>query len=58
MSRQPDDDGIPNHKRPLPDKPTTALPGSEEKIREMTKRAQQGQWLFHPRDARHTDDGQ
>jgi hypothetical protein len=32
--------------------PTTALPGSEEKIRVMQERAAAGQTIFHPGDAR------
>lgn len=36
---------------PLPDEPTDALPGSEEKIRVLMERAAKGQALFHPDDA-------
>lgn len=35
---------------PLPDEPTRARPGSEEKIRVLTERAARRQSLFHPRD--------
>ncbi len=33
-----------------PEAPTDALPGSEEKIRIMTQRAERRQKLFHPLD--------
>ncbi len=36
---------------PLPDQPTDALPGSEEKIRVLIDRAAKRQALFHPADA-------
>ena len=38
--------------RPLPDAPTDAQPGSEEKIRILTERAAAGTQLFHPQDNR------
>ena len=31
-------------------KPTNAVPGSEEKIQVLCKRAEKGQQLFHPKD--------
>jgi hypothetical protein len=34
----------------LPDRPTGAPPGSEEKIRIMMERANRGEQLFHPDD--------
>ncbi len=34
----------------LPTATTTATPGSEEKIRVLTERAEMGLALFHPRD--------
>lgn len=34
-----------------PDEPTTALPGTEEKVRVMIQRAALRQGLFHPNDA-------
>jgi hypothetical protein len=37
---------------PLPATPTTALPGSAEKVRVLRERAKRGEQLFHPRDAR------
>ena len=37
---------------PLPAEPTTALPRSEEKIVVMEGRAERGEQLFHPLDAR------
>lgn len=36
---------------PLPARPTSALPGSAEKIRVLAERAQLGQQLWHPDDA-------
>ena len=36
--------------RPLPAMPTTARPGSEEKIKELQERANRGEQLFHPDD--------
>src|SRR5690242_7031685 len=36
---------------PLPDIPTNARPGSEEKIAVMESRAAKGQQIFHPEDA-------
>jgi hypothetical protein len=35
---------------PLPDQPTDAQPGSEEKILVLMERAQRGQSLWHPKD--------
>lgn len=35
----------------LPANPTTALPGTAEKLAAMAERAARGQVLFHPRDA-------
>jgi hypothetical protein len=37
--------------RPLPDHPTDARPGSEEKIAIMAERAAAGCSCFHPKDA-------
>jgi hypothetical protein len=37
---------------PLPKEPTTALPGSEEKIAVMMERAKRRENLHHPLDAR------
>lgn len=34
------------------DEPTDALPGSAEKLRVMAERAERGEALFHPSDAR------
>jgi hypothetical protein len=36
----------------LPDRPTTALPGTPEKVEAMARRAAQGRQLFHPLDPR------
>ena len=36
---------------PLAEAPTVATPGSEEKVREMGRRAAAGLSLFHPEDA-------
>lgn len=46
----------PRHKvaRPLP-KPTTAEPGTPEKIAAMRRRLRMGQHLFHPDDAPMSD---
>lgn len=41
--------GRPGRKPAL--EPTDALPGSEEKIRVLMKRAERGQELWHPHDA-------
>ena len=41
---------------PLPT-PTAALPGTVEKFMVLCARAAAGQQLFHPLDARNTDDG-
>ncbi len=35
----------------LPESPTTALPGSEEKIQVMASRFAAEEYLFHPDDA-------
>jgi hypothetical protein len=40
-------------KAPLPPRPTSAAPGSLEKIKVLTARASLGQSLFHPDDATH-----
>ncbi len=40
----------------LPAKPTQALPGSEEKILVLEERAARGEALFHPLDARRSDE--
>lgn len=37
-------------KRPLPEKPTKFLPGTEGKIRVMSERAERGEELWHPKD--------
>jgi len=34
------------------DEPTSARPGTPEKLRVMAERAERGEALFHPRDAR------
>lgn len=36
----------------LPKEPTAARPGTEEKIAVMTRRAERGESLFHPDDAK------
>lgn len=36
--------------RPLPEEPTTAAPGSEEKLRVLEQRAAKRQQLHHPDD--------
>ena len=36
---------------PLPAKPTTAKPGSPEKVKVMRERRKRGEQLWHPRDA-------
>jgi len=36
---------------PWPKEPTTARPGSEEKIQILEERAARGEWLFHPEDS-------
>lgn len=41
--------------RPLPDAPTTALPGTLAKIEVMEARYKKKQQLHHPRDARFSD---
>ena len=38
--------------RPLPAEPTSAWPGSEEKLRILVERANQKEQLFHPGDRR------
>ena len=38
--------------RPMPE-PTTASPGSEEKLAELARRARLGLQLFHPDDPRY-----
>lgn len=38
-----------NHGRPLPT-PTTAWPGTDEKVAVLAARAEAGQQLFHPHD--------
>jgi hypothetical protein len=42
--------GIDNQQHVLPDRPTTALPGSPEKVAVLEERARLGQALFHPLD--------
>lgn len=42
--------------RPLPDTPTTAAPGTPEKLAVLAYRAKRGQQLFHPADARFEGD--
>lgn len=37
----------------LPDRPTTAYPGTVDKIKVMRRRANQGRAIFHPEDIRH-----
>ena len=39
------------HNSALPASPTSALPGTPEKVAVLEERAQQGQALFHPDDA-------
>jgi hypothetical protein len=46
----------PSTSRPLPPYPTYALPGSDEKVRVMRERWEDGYHIHHPRDARLTDD--
>lgn len=41
--------------RQLPPNPTNALPGTEEKIEVMRKRAEAEHYIFHPEDARRDD---
>ena len=36
--------------------PTEALPGTEEKIRELQRRAAAGEFLFHPADKQLSDE--
>jgi len=43
--------GLSQHSRPLPASPTTALPGSPEKIAALEERALLGLALWHPDDA-------
>jgi hypothetical protein len=43
---------------PLPGAPTTAVPGTPEKLAVLVERAQQKQALFHPADARYAGDPQ
>jgi hypothetical protein len=45
----------PHDARPLPDHPTTALPGSPEKIAVLEQRAALGVALWHPLDSRRPD---
>lgn len=40
----------PNYVRPIPPEPTTALPGTDEKIRVMQERWSLGYSLHHPND--------
>lgn len=40
-----------NGNRPLPEEPTDAPPGSDQKIKVMAERASKRQQLFHPHDA-------
>lgn len=42
--------GESNHTRPLPDQPTNAQPGTEEKIRVLEERAAAEVALWHPAD--------
>lgn len=35
---------------PLPESPTAALPGTEEKVKVLCERAQLGERLWHPQD--------
>lgn len=42
--------------RPLPDSPTTAVPGTPEKLAVMEERARLGQAMFHPADSRYPGD--
>jgi hypothetical protein len=41
-----------NRRAPLPDAPTSALPGTPEKVEVLCERARRHQQLFHPLDAR------
>lgn len=45
--------GNENHERPLPASPTTHLPGTPEKEAVLIARAENGEALWHPRDAKH-----
>ncbi len=40
----------------LPEQPTTALPGTPDKVAVMAERAARGESLFHPQDATLDDD--
>lgn len=42
--------GLGNYERVLPPNPTTALPGSEEKLRVLIQRAENEHILWHPDD--------
>ncbi len=44
-----------NSLSPLPPNPTTALPGTPEKVLVLVERAKAGQSLFHPLDAKHEE---
>lgn len=46
--------GRQNHKQPLA--PTTAAPGTPEKVAVLEARADRNEWLFHPADARYEGD--
>ncbi len=39
-----------NHIPPLPEAPTSAKPGTEEKLAVLAERARRGESLFHPAD--------
>lgn len=45
-----------NHAPKLPPRPTTAVPGTEAKIRVMRRRAEDGFMVCHPADAREPGD--
>jgi hypothetical protein len=40
-----------NHTPPPPERPTDALPGTEERVRIYAERVSRGRSIFHPRDA-------
>lgn len=51
-ARQRTMQGADSHRAaPLPDEPTDARPGSEEKVRVLEQRARCRRQLFHPQDA-------
>ena len=47
--------GVRRGYRPIPDSPTSALPGTPEKVSVLEERARREQKLWHPQDARAAD---